>query len=340
MKSGQADRMVLLDGIRGLAAIGVVLFHVQFDDVTMAFSRGYLFVDLFFLLSGFVITLAFEPRFARGLGVGRFFAQRLSRFRPLILVGASLGILGLVARGQPLSLSLAAFALGVGMIPLPSRGPIFPVNGPQWSLFLELMANALHAVLLHRLRSRTLLAIAAASAIAMMLLAAKAGTLDLGLTGGQFPAAVARTGWSYILGVILARRWRVAPPARLADWRVCLVLPVVVVCVLPFLPGPDWLRDVAVVMLVFPTVFWMAAAASPPVWARRPLAALGAISFPLYAVHMPILILGNHLGDLPGRIVAAAMALTLATLLAMVSGRRAGPAADTPVSPRASFADA
>ena len=84
------QRLLLLDGLRGIAAIGVVLFHcvIAFDALG-AFARGYLFVDLFFLLSGFVLTLNYEQRMNAGaVRPGKFLRSRLVRLWPTVAAGA------------------------------------------------------------------------------------------------------------------------------------------------------------------------------------------------------------------------------------------------------------
>ena len=78
----------LLDGLRGIAALVVVLLHIpQFikDDT---FPEGYLAVDLFFVISGVVIRQAYEHRLESELSVWRFAWLRIVRLYPLYMLGA------------------------------------------------------------------------------------------------------------------------------------------------------------------------------------------------------------------------------------------------------------
>lgn len=317
-----SQRLVLLDGLRGIAAMGVVLFHADLGGAGVAFSRGYLFVDLFFLLSGFVLALSFEPRFASGLGAAPFLRQRLRRFLPMVSAGAVLGFLAVLGRDYPLIACVLALVVSVATIPLP-MATMFPLNPPQWSLMVELVANGVHARWLHRVPTGRLALLAAACALAMAALMAWEGKGDLGSGILQLPAGLLRAGWSYTLGIVLARIWSLRRPRPLADWRVALVAPVLAVIALPFLPGPPWAGDVLVVTAIFPALFWVAASAVPGPSDERTLAALGALSFPLYAIHFPILSMADMLGGEAGRIVGVGVAIAAAAGLAVVTSRRA-----------------
>lgn len=332
-----AKRLALLDGMRGLAAIGVVLFHAAPTGWGTTFSRGYLFVDLFFLLSGFVLARAFEPRFAGGLGARRFLAMRLRRFAPMVAVGALLGLALALARGTPSGVALTAFVLALAMVPLPVGGVMFPLNPPQWSLLLELVANAAHARWLHRLSGKALAAIAAICALGMTALMAPAGHGDLGSKFTDLPAGLLRAGWSYGLGIVLARSgkqlagsWLARVGAMRADWRLALIAPLALVLALPHAPLPVWLGDVLAITCGFPLLFLFATTARPAPSSARAMAALGALSFPLYAVHFPILLAVNIAGGPAAAPLGVASALACAALLAL-SGtfpvrRRAKPA--------------
>src|ERR1700761_6004380 len=76
-----------LDGLRGVAAIAVMLHHFRPLTAPWLFAHGYLAVDLFFLLSGFVIAHAYDARFRKGLGVPAFLVIRLIRLWPMIAFG-------------------------------------------------------------------------------------------------------------------------------------------------------------------------------------------------------------------------------------------------------------
>src|SRR6476619_705398 len=87
----------VLDGLRGVAALTVVIFHFMewvFSDYSKNFiGHGFLAVDFFFCLSGFVIGYAYDNRI-RKMGVGEFFKSRLIRLHPLVVLGSVLGLVG------------------------------------------------------------------------------------------------------------------------------------------------------------------------------------------------------------------------------------------------------
>src|SRR3982750_333356 len=103
MNTGRIDTTILrtkqhfqvLDGLRGIAALSVVMFHFMewvYTDYTRNFiAHGFLAVDFFFCLSGFVIGYAYDNRIGK-MGVKEFFKSRLIRLHPLVVLGAVLGV--------------------------------------------------------------------------------------------------------------------------------------------------------------------------------------------------------------------------------------------------------
>lgn len=288
---GAAPRLILLDGLRGIAAIGTVLFHINMDGSAPAFARGYLFVDFFFLLSGFVLTLAFEPRFASGLDWRGFLSMRFVRFWPLVALGAAIGALAAAISGMNSLALVIAIGSGLAMVPIPARGMLYPLNAPQWSLWFELLMNLLHGAILWRLRRAALWAAIALLAALTVVAIAWAGDADRGSNGPEFAFATARTGFSYCLGIAMARLWAARAPAWRIDWRIALLAPPLWVVMLALVPLPTWAGDALTITAVLPVLFWLAASAEPPQWARPGLKALGALSFPLYALHFPLITL-------------------------------------------------
>ena len=87
----------LLDGLRCVAALMVIWYHI-FEGYAFAggsiietFNHGYLAVDFFFILSGFVIGYAYDDRWGRNLTMKNFFKRRLIRLHPMVIIGAVLG---------------------------------------------------------------------------------------------------------------------------------------------------------------------------------------------------------------------------------------------------------
>jgi len=211
------DRYVTLDGMRGLAAIAVALFH--FDIYLM--PHGYVAVDLFFVLSGFVLYRSYLPRFRAGMGVGRFMVQRFARLYPLFLLGLMLGCAlalqqMLVADPKaPNGSDLAVTMLFNGlMLPSPASLPLYPLNVPSWSLFFEVVANLALVVLIFRLPRAALAAICVVAAVGMIPIVLANGSGNIGALWHEHSIALMRTAFSFTLGVIIAMlpEWRAVLP--------------------------------------------------------------------------------------------------------------------------------
>ena len=260
-------RLPLLDGLRTIAAIGVMLYHISAAfGPTRLFTRTYLFVDLFFLLSGFVLTLAAEAGMAKRPALD-FVKLRIRRLWPLVAVGT--------------------------------------------------VAGALHAVLLHRLTDRQLLGLIALSGIALAVAIAVVGGCTMGPNTEYWWLAAPRVVWAYGLGIWCARRWRKTGPRPVLGWQAAILAPLAALLVLPWLPLGQAPGDALAVLVVLPALFWIAANAVVPPAVAPALAGLGAISFPLYALHEPVLVAMSWYSETPtAKFAAAAMALVLAVLVA------------------------
>ena len=90
----QHGRFGALDGLRGVAAVIVVLHHLGNERLgPFNPTFGYIAVDLFFALSGFVIALNYDHRFAGGMTVKEFMLKRVLRLYPLYAAGLLLSLL-------------------------------------------------------------------------------------------------------------------------------------------------------------------------------------------------------------------------------------------------------
>src|SRR3954465_13086455 len=180
----------ILDGLRGVAALTVVIFHTfeayaDENRFKQILNHGYLAVDFFFLLSGFVIAYAYDDRWGK-MTQWDFYKRRLIRLQPMVIVGNLIGaalfyfqsspIFPLVA-GTPVSKMLIVMLVGFTMVPiLPSmdiRGwqEMHPLDGPAWSLFFEYVANILYAVGFRKLSNKAMSVLVLLSAGLLMHLA-------------------------------------------------------------------------------------------------------------------------------------------------------------------------
>lgn len=310
-------RLSLLDGLRGIAAIGVLLYHMRnVFGVAEIFSRSYLFVDVFFVLSGFVLTLAAERKMEER-GAVWFMEVRVKRLWPMIALGSVVGALGAVTLGEAEPVP-ALLVLALAGIPILWReGSLFPLNGPQWSLFWEIVANVAHVLVLRRLSDRTLLFVAAFFGVAFEAAIWKYGSDTFGPNQQLWWLAGARVGWSYTIGIWMARRYQKGFREQLVPWWFALALPVALIVAVPLLPWHSAVGDALVAIVLLPPLFWLVATATPAQAAVPWLDRLGALSFPLYAVHLPIMVAFLAYGS--SAAIAAIATVTSLSVAALVT---------------------
>ncbi|MBP3774152.1 MAG: acyltransferase [Bacteroidaceae bacterium] len=316
----------ILDGLRGVAALVVILYHVfECFDWSPA-PHGYLAVDFFFVLSGFVIGYAYDNRW-HSMSTMTFFRRRLIRLHPMVIMGAVLGALTFLLQGSvrwdgthvAFRMVMVALLLNMFMLPLGpgaradvrGNGEMFPLNGPNWSLFFEYIGNILYALLLRRLPTKALAAVAVVTGALLMGVAVHDGYLGVGwsMVDGGFWSGLVRMLFPYTVGMLMARVFR---PVRIrgAFWLCGAVI--VLVALLPAgvtgsAPWACGVYDALCVIVVFPLLVWLGASELQvrPV-TRRVSRLLGDLSYPLYAVHYPFMYLFYALIGFDGDLVPIA----------------------------------
>jgi peptidoglycan/LPS O-acetylase OafA/YrhL len=298
------ERNALADGLRGMAALAVATLHAGFTLKMQIATGGYLAVDFFFILSGLVIAQAYDKRLANRMTAFRFLKIRAIRLYPLFALGCLLGIVKSVSQialhdshaMAPGQLALAT-SLNLLMLPIPLSSPaLFPINSPAWSLFCELAINVAYALILVKLRSRWLVAIATAGA-GVMIFALVTGEdgLNVGYNRATLAFGLARVSYGFCLGMLIARLAR--DMNRRPRW-LALAMPLVMLAFLtiPVSNGSALVRDALFAFLVAPAIIWAVARMDVPERFRRPFVLLGDLSYPLYAVHYPILLAVSYVG--------------------------------------------
>ncbi len=317
-----SSRMAQLDGLRGVAAFMIVFYHLDIVyHIGGPFGRAYLYVDLFFLLSGFVLAVSTEKKLATGIGAVQFTWTRYKRLLPLVAVGAGVAVVRAVVIGMtdPLTL-LWMLALDLLMIPsLAGAGPFYRFNGPQWTLFYELLANFIHAAVLRRVSTAWMLALAAVMGAWLIYTVQLHGNDTMGVSAPTWKTwwmALPRVGWSYVLGVFLGRKYIEGFRTPALPWWLVAGLPVLAVMLVPSLPLRAATGDLIFVILFLPALMWATAMSSPPARLRPALEWLGNFSLPLYCVHLTVLV---WISELLGRESwVQALALATALLLAWI----------------------
>ncbi len=306
-----------LDGLRGAAALIVVTRHTGDVVPRNLCPESFLAVDLFFLLSGFVVALAYEQRLLAGQSLWSFMKTRLIRLYPLYALGLGPGLVARMASGGAASAGFLVQAVVIGLLMLPAVPPLptgsSTLDGPTWTLAPELLVNLVYATLVRRLDRRTLWVIVALGAAGLVASEAVYGSLDGGWSVDRFPLLAARLAFSFFLGVAMYRR---RPPRRvgaLAAWA-CLVALGLCLAVHP----PEAVRrlfELGAVTLLFPAIVATAVRREPGRVGDAVFGFLGTVSYAVYVLHQP-------LGTLTGAMLA----------------RLHGPARPTPVTATAFLA--
>jgi peptidoglycan/LPS O-acetylase OafA/YrhL len=285
----------ILDGLRGIAALSVVLFHfmeyVHPDYHTNFIGHGFLAVDFFFCLSGFVIAYAYDNRIEK-MGVREFLKSRLIRLHPLIILGSVIGLLGLIF--DPFNHDAGLYGFGkifilflasILLIPyptIPENGlQLFNLNSPSWSLFFEYVANIFYGSVLYKITRRYLLLLAFLSAIAICFVSYRSGLLMGGWSGNNFWDGFARISYSFLAGMIVYRsNWIIKTNLGFISLSVLLFL----AFILPF-PEWNWIIDSLLVIFYFPLIVAIGAGATLKPALEKICFFMGVISYPLYMTH-------------------------------------------------------
>ncbi|MEO3405902.1 acyltransferase [Mucilaginibacter sp. CAU 1740] len=295
----------ILDGLRGIAALSVVTFHfmeMAISDYSKNFiAHGFLAVDFFFCLSGFVIAYAYDDRLEK-MGIREFFKSRLIRLHPLVILGTVLGLITFLFDpfgGHPELYNAGGLALlfltSILMIPYPvvqeRAFNLFNLNAPAWSLFWEYIANIIYALVLVRLNKRYLIMLFAVSVVVICISDHHAGNLMGGWSGGTFWEGGARVFYSFLAGLIIYR-FNLIIKNKLGFIGISALL--FLSFVLPFNKW-NWLSEPLVVILYFPLIVSLGAGAYLSETFKKICVFFGNISYPLYMTHYAVIwMFGNY----------------------------------------------
>jgi peptidoglycan/LPS O-acetylase OafA/YrhL len=291
----------ILDGLRGVAAILVVIYHLfepyhYLDPHGHPEAHGYLAVDFFFLLSGFVVGYAYDDRWGR-MSRWEFFKIRLVRLHPMAILGVTIG--AIMFYFDPFANNmehvtiwklLLTFLVSLTLLPSPDLrgwGETHTLNGPAWSLFQEYLANIIYAFLPKKKSFTVLWTIVVAAAIALIWTATWRGDVGTGWSYETFWIAFVRMMFPFFAGLLLFRT------GKLIHIPMAFPLCALALVVLFFLPSftHNGLYEALCVIIAFPLI--VAAGAGGQVngtWAKISSFA-GKISYPIYITHYPFIYL-------------------------------------------------
>lgn len=329
-------RYEILDGLRGVAAAIVLLYH-HFEVnglglTTSPINHGYLAVDFFFILSGYVVGYAYDDRWGR-MSLAAFFKRRLTRLHPMIVLSTVAGLLffyfgtgGMfpLVGETPVGKLLVVALLGLLMIPVPVsmdvRGwaEVSPINGSGWTLYFEYFANIIYALFIRRFPRWLLALFVAASAFFTLnvalgwdvfgTLGERPGTAytmvgGWALTAPELTIGFTRLLFPFFAGLLLSRLgWKI----RVRGGFLWCSLLLVVLLAMPRVGGEahglwNGMYEAACILLFFPVVVLMGAGSVTTGRTARACKFLGDISYPLYITQYPIVftLLGGWISNTP-----------------------------------------
>lgn len=315
----------LLDGLRGVAAILVLIYHIfegfafaestngEGSGLITTLNHGHIAVDFFFILSGFVISYAYDDRWGK-MSLGGFFKRRLIRLHPMLIMGAVVGMISFLLTGcqqwsgdvTPISWVMIALLLTIFMVPaLPGlpyevrgNGEMFPLNGPMWSLFFEYIGNILYALVIRRLSTKLLAVLTAILGVlhAWIFVGDLSGYDSVGIGWTidtiNFWGGLVRMLFPFSMGMLLARTFK--PREVKGAFWICSVMLIAVFAV-PYIAKSgaislNSLYEVVCIAVIFPFIVWLGACGKGgDNYTGRINNFLGELSYPLYIVHYPIM---------------------------------------------------
>jgi peptidoglycan/LPS O-acetylase OafA/YrhL len=308
------NHYAILDGLRGVAAVMVIIFHLFEAHCTsnqdQMINHGYMAVDFFYVLSGFVIGYAYDDRWGK-MTLKGFFKRRLIRLHPMVVMGMIVGAIAFYFGASnffpaisqvPVWKMLLVMLIGCTLIPLPIsmdiRGwqEMHPLNGPGWSLFFEYIVNILYALFIRKFSNKMLAIIVLLSACALIYLSVFGTHGDIiggwSLDPQQLRIGITRVMYPFFAGLLLSRVSKLTSVKY--AFSICSIL-VVIILSIPRIGGTEhlWMNglyDAICIIILFPLIVYIGASGQlEGKYSKKISGFLGDISYPLYITHYPLI---------------------------------------------------
>jgi peptidoglycan/LPS O-acetylase OafA/YrhL len=318
-------RYEVLDGLRGIAAISVMLIHLP-TGAHALMPHAAISVDLFFILSGFVLTRSYREKLLGGMSAWAYFKRRLIRIYPMFFIGMLIGIASMIVAmesgnsGYPLRSYVSSVVSNILFIPYfghygtpnmtgalsgahlgQTVGELFPSNLPAWSLFFE-MVGSMGFLYLITLKKSALRTIILASAILLTLMGILASyeqgrsemSFNEGWSTARFFGGYFRVAFGFACGIYIATsrddvplpRWMQAFNAVV---RTDLVLYILFIGLISLPWGIKGLIPALLTFVASPILVLRGKALhTTGFFSRNAARFLGWISYPVYCLHYPI----------------------------------------------------
>jgi len=285
----------ILDGLRGVAALAIVVFHFMEMAIPVDknfIAHGFLAVDFFFCLSGFVIGYAYDDRIGK-MGMMEFFKSRLIRLQPLVILGAILGLLsflfdpfsGQAAETYSAGKIFLLFLSSILLIPFPVMEERafnnFGLNAPAWSLYWEYVANIVYAFGLYKIGKYLLVSLTIISAGLLCYIGYQAGGTTGGWAGENFWEGGVRILYSFLAGLLIFRA-NLIIKSKLGFATLSVLL--IIAFLVPY-NDSSWVTQLLTVLFYFPLLVALGAGAKVSQGLKKLCDFSGRISYPLYMTH-------------------------------------------------------
>jgi peptidoglycan/LPS O-acetylase OafA/YrhL len=283
----------VLDGLRGVAALTVLVFHVT-QTHHAGLPQAALAVDFFFMLSGFVVAYAYAAKLQTILNLEAFMKIRLTRLYPLIFLGTSIGIALTVLHLMLLDdISTSQVIVGaiLGLLLLPSNvfpqwDTAYPMNLPAWSLFFEIIINFAYALMVRYLNIFRLMILTVAGAAVLIYISLSTGELQaIGARRVDFELGFGRVLFPFAAGVVIYHFRR---PSQYAPYLGCL-LPIALAALLLLPVHQSAVLDLIYAIVLFPVIVGLGANVAVGPKMSRAFLFAGQMSYPVYITHQPFL---------------------------------------------------
>lgn len=295
------SRFYALDAIRGIAAIAVMFYHYTQHNGLDWLHGAWVAVDIFFILSGFVLMHSYGKKFLQGMTFKDFFYSRIARLGPMYVVGLTLGICAALQAifSNPDSVIepsnvLVASALNFLVLPYFNltaswpfgaeniHGTVFPLNDPAWSLFFEMFVNIVFFFCLTQFRKINLFLLVAVSGAIFVVSTIILHKVNPGATGNSFIYGFPRVIFEFFLGVLIYKfygKYKMPP-----KFFAFLIFAAVSICFFSKL-GAVGLGNG---LILAPLLIALFAKITVPAGGVSMCKFLGDISYPLYVTHFPL----------------------------------------------------
>ena len=324
------QRYEILDGLRGVAALMVIIFHFfelySFGNPSkQIINHGYLAVDFFYVLSGFVLGYAYDDRWDK-MSYWDFYKRRLIRLHPMVIAGSLLGMcyffLGECINSpniesvNPLYFFLTII-MSILMIPCPAQmdirgwGETNSFNGPNWTLTYEYIVNILYSLIFRRLHTIIIGILTLASTLLLVNLTCNFDIFNVmnerennkytviggwSLTSCELCVGFTRLFYPYFAGYLVYRlKLKIRIPY---SFIICSII------LITFLSMPrlekegypifNGIYEAIVIILIFPLVIIIGAGDTTKNEILTKICKfIGELSYPIYITHYPIIYMNS-----------------------------------------------